>query len=368
MQLAILSFFFILLISCTSIDNRSEYSWKKIEDITFETGFSTGDIKFFNSNNREYIAFGELRTQLKIVIHEVGGPIVKTIDLSNFMKNESVMRLDYSMISLDSIILLSIYKNRVYLVDDKGDVLHKKNYNSMTYKGQRIELWLPLYFNKNSITCSSMATINDDFPTSPSLNDWRDFGETKKRFPYLFTDKNFFDDSIHKEMKYPNFKSQFTKRNDQALEPPLSCITDSLTILFSHYSDTLYIYTQQGELLKKVKVISKYNPPNCRPRSFDDCRKNMNLINENLQEHGIIARVKHDPYRNFFYCMLYGPKEEKHRPFSIIIYDEGFAPLEEIKINETVYSNFYVGERGVYLKKLPTESFEVNEFTIYRYE
>lgn len=213
-----------------------------------------------------------------------------------------------------------------------------------------------------------MAKINDDFPANPSLEDWRDFGDVKKHFPYVLKDNNFFDDSIHLEMKYPNVKSQFTKRNDQALEPPLSCITDSHVIVFSHYCDTLYVYNQQEEILKKVKVNSKYNPPNCRPRSFEDCRKNMDLINENLKEHGFIARLKHDPYRNLFYCMLYGPKGEKNRPFSIIIYDQYFELLEEIKIDESVYSNFYVGERGVYLMKIPTDNFEINEFTIYRYE
>ena len=84
-------------------------------------------------SQKEYLYFGDCTTAKKIRFFTFEGDTIKTISLKS-VTNDGEEIDDISVISLDTILALTLYTNKIYCIDGKGHCIKKIYIDSLLPK------------------------------------------------------------------------------------------------------------------------------------------------------------------------------------------------------------------------------------------
>ncbi len=332
---------FIVLFSCKG--KKEKIVSKSSFDIEYKTDLNIKN-KIHYLKEGKFLSFSDLRSRKRIDVFTLKGKKVKSIDLSPLINKVKI--LGYDIVSLDSIILLSKYTNKVFLINDKCEVLFKKDYSNLLLKS--IELYPPINFENNVLKCGiSFSDIN--FPEKPVLDDYIASNKISIHFPKLFIDSSFDENS---ENNYHFFldsiSSRFIKKDEVGLEGIDVYFHNDNVYYISAYSDSVYVINNKNELIR-VKSLRSENFT-LKPSKYKDFIHNMNIPNEEYKKNGFIWSLGANSSGAKFYSVFCKKSNEIPRPFTILIYDKKFNVIDKIEPDP---NNFYpfvlMDENGYYI-------------------
>lgn len=362
-----LSFFLILdLFIILGCDNRADRELLQIEEAEYSTEMFTKNFQPFQDKESKQVAFLELNTHHKIQFFEENGTFIKEIVLADELYQNDQKFCDAFVINSDSILLLSMFTNQLYLLNGNGEIIIKKDYSNANQDG--VELWGPLNFVDGKVYTTVMYSY-PNYSNSYTLADWQSENVINLKYPRILVDSIDSDDPKSYELLIPDFRSKFGDSTHQIIEPNHVCYTSNHIILSSSYSDSVYCYDYSGNAVKSAQLSSNFTSLKIDPSTFKECEVNPQIINEKCLSNGFIAKIIYDPYRNIYYCKARHPAVEDSRPFSLIMLNSDFQKLDEVTFtSDEFFGSFFVGEKGIYILKNAEDKFLNSSFTIYNYE
>lgn len=369
------TFLFSLLISsCNNVsDNVSEkkITIKPSKEIVFDVGFPTmnrySNIYYSLPDSTEYICFGDVNTNKKIVMFTLNGEKKYDIPL-NYVINDGENIEDFSVISPDSILVLSQYTNKLYFLNQKGECWKKIYLDSIVKpaNGDKFEYSSSMYqdfiLNKNTLIfgCEWRSNKNDKEPKE-QLEYSKYFYNNSFKASYFLKISNIFKDSIKYKFGLKNFHSKISNEPAVMVEGNSYYHYNNRLFCFSWYSDKIFeINPDLLTIKKEIQIKSKYTEIGCTPIPLNENTQNnlQDLINKNLQTQGLMNRFLYDNYRNLYYIIarhtaspnhIKDKKKADELASSLLIYDENFNKLKEILMPTESYltSNILVYKEGI---------------------
>ncbi len=350
----------LIIISCSS--NNDNGSLNVIDEISYNVGFRSANICHYEYNGKEYVAFSDFRTFKCIEVFDIFGSHVNKIDLAD-MVTKTGRPITYSMISNDSIFLLMDQTNIVYIIDNKGNIIGVKDYSEL--KSYGVELLPPIYINNNNFRTSIF--YDEDFHDGYTENMISSFREKEHCFYHLMEDTTFYGDTPPL-LQMDSIYNRFVAKDGCIQEGNHILMMKSQNILYSAYSDSLYVFSINGDLVQVKNIKSDYGRPMFVPSTYDELHKNPIISTEQFKNNISICDLLWDKYKNIYYCFIRRKMEKNSMPFSIIVLDCHLNRLKEFDLGgEDYYATSFVGERGLYIMK-KNQSFDKLYFTIFNYE
>ncbi|NJK83069.1 MAG: DUF4221 family protein [Saprospiraceae bacterium] len=247
--------------------------------------------------------------------------------------------------NLDSIFLLNAYQYKVYLVNDKGEIIEK--YSLLTRKiGDNTALPDPLPFSRMTLLGESLyiCSVPDENPSTDafylSTNNVTKLNLRSKKFDYIYG----FPE-IYKTNRYPNKLNNM----DLSFIPPLNkfihsfAASENIQVTNIDHRQTKEYYA--GSILfDKIKPLVKPIP---------DATKN-NL--EGNKRPSFIT-VLHNPYQNLIIRLanteaINEDNRQQKQKGSLIFLDYQFNKIGEAVFEEDMFLlNMHFTEEGIYIFK-----------------
>lgn len=339
----IFSFLLVLLSGC---DQKSKNNSFRLEEkaLSFTTDFPAYNLNYFtDSNHTEFVSFADFVTAKKISFHSIDTKTKWSIDLKELIKTEKERFISYFPIATDSIILLSGNTNKIYLINRKAEILTKIDQSKLLVEG--VEFGPPIYFEKNQLYYAVHHYPIEDLKTKNDLKKWD--ADYLKRAIIAKTPTNFRDSTPF--YLGTNLISRFMKRDQLPAEGTHFFLNKSKIYYYSAYSDTLYSLTENGNI-PLLKIKSTIGKIHVTASTREQYNKNTNCINEAYLKQSFICEVLFDNKRNLIYIFVRKPKNGKHFPFNILVYDQNFKKMNELEFDGIkYYTSGFVGEKGLYL-------------------
>lgn len=359
--------FTAMICSCTN-ENRetNEKSLSEIELLTFDIGFPTSGVNhYFKEGKREYIAFVDFNTSKKIAVHSISDQKQTfSIPLKDLMQHEHFS--DFVIVDLNTFALLSKNTNKVYVIDRFGNLLYKRDYSKFLLDG--IELAPPIAMT-NGVLSAAINYTHPDFPNNPTIDDYIESYKKRYVFPLAFNVNDFETENSSIQVTLDSIYSRFSKDNVLAIEANHILKAAGRTMVFSNYSDLIYIFNAEYKLHRTVPVTSEFAKINTRPITIQQYLDNPNSLNSNFHNNSFISKLFYDSFKDQYYCFVRDKMIGELLPFSIIIFDGDFNKLYEIKMDhETTYPYGFVGEKGLYLLMTDDTDKSKKTYTLFNYE
>lgn len=331
-------FILFILFSCSSNTNRIELELVNEIKINIPNGSNFIFTQYFTDNQNEYLVWLDSTNKLTFFNLEK----LKT-DYSIKLVNFNPKWNYYSIISRDSVIIISNLQNRISAVNNKGEVIG--DWKLSTILQEKYSLFAqvdnPIYFIDHRFYCSSIRKdirlTNQksfkeyyDSPTNIILAISSDTLKPIKQFGH-------FPESYYKEKIfnfYDTTPSKTFNLNDKIL----------LSFAKDHF---IYIYNLNGEFISKKYSKSTYiNHFN----EFDNSKINNFLyLRSYIEEEPSYLRIIYDQYQNLYYRLV---KHRSHankgntelniankdyQDFSLIVLDNNLELLDEITLNSNEF-------------------------------
>ena len=352
--------FIIMIISCSS--NRDAGSLNIVDEVSYNVGFRSANICHSEYNGKEYVAFADFITYKTIAVYDILGSHINKIDMTDLITKMG-RPITYTMISNDTIILLMDKTNIVYIIDKNGNIIGVKDYSVLEPYG--VELSPPIYINNNNFRTSIF--YDEDFHEGYTKDMISSFRAKEHCFYRLMVDTTFYG----KESPLLQMDSTYNRfvANDGCIQEGNHILMmENQNILYSAYSDSLYIFSINGYLVQIKKIKSDYGRPMFVPSTYNELRKDPAVSTRQFKNNVSICDLLWDKYRNIYYCFVRRKMEKNSMPFSIIVLDCHFNRLNEFDMGgENYYATSFVGERGLYIMK-KNQNLDRLYFTIFNYE
>lgn len=355
-----------LFFSCVKKDIKT---LKYIKNYTFYSGFNSGNRQIVKLNGEEFIFYADYNTFKKIVIHSFIKNEVQEVDLSKII-NRGEKIFGYEVVNLDSIYVLTRYTSKVFLINNKGNIKQEIDFNQ--YSSIK---------NKYELMRSSSPFLYNDTTFIFSLDYRVDTGTVKenhnngKKEATLFKVNNFKKDSLSCKLGLYNLYNNFTTENDFSIEGNNFTFINERIIFYSAYSDTLYIINPITLALDdKVKITSEFSQVHINPVKITDQLSGKSDLNKNFKSNGQIRGLLYDSRKNKYFCFVTHKPKKKVNPWSIIVLDEKFNKIDEVKMDHTKYSSSGVmTDEGILISNYyetlnDKDHFKKNTMTLFRYE
>lgn len=369
-----------ILIACTH--NTSNKTFNHIKNYTFYSGFNSGNMQTKKINKKEYICYGDLKTRKKIAIHSLDNSEKYFVDVSaiNTLGEQAIA---YAVNNFDSIYLLSKYSNFIFLIDSSGTIKNKYNFNKNPLINAQFELSpisSPFLYNKSTFILSLNFKPNNSHRFDTPSDYIKYYSDCKKSYQ-LCKISNLNKDTLDLQFGTKNLYANFTKSTDLTIEGNHYSQVNNMIIFTSAYSDSLYLIDPITLSLKeKIKITSDYSQAYISPISIADSFNNSKLLNQNFKSNGQIRDIVYDKSKQLYYCSIsHKPKSIETPwsdpiPWSIIVLNEEFNKIDEIKMDEKKYTySIMMCSQGLLVSnysetKEEDDFFIKNTLTLFRYE
>jgi hypothetical protein len=373
-------FLLTLLSACTT--NTSTKNFQHIKNYIFYSGFLTGNMQIRTINKKEYICYGDLKTRKKITIHSLDDSEKYSIDVSKINK-QGEQAITYAVNNFDSIYLLSKFSNFIFLIDSSGAIKNKYNINKNLLINAQFELSptsSPFLYNDSTFILSLNFKPDNSYQFN-SLSDHIKYAKDAKRSYQLCKITNLNEDTLDFQFGTKNLYANFTKETDLTVEGNHYSLVNNRIIFTSAYSDSLYLIDPITlDVKKKIKITSDYSQVYISPISIADNLNDYKLLNQNFKSNGQIRDIVYDESKKLYYCAVnHKPKSIETSwsdpiPWSIIVLNDDFKKVDEVKMDETKYSfSIMMCSQGLlvsnyYETKDDPYFFTKNTLALFRYE
>ena len=339
----------VLFSSCeTNTNNQADGDVKMLKagSVEFKLGYSPSSSGTVSLSNREYLYFGDTRTFKCIDIVSFDGTLFSKIPL-NEITNLGHQINDFYIKSIDSILVLSLYSNQLFLINNKGNILKQIDLNRLFKQGKEYGLYSSIfqdfYFKGKILLNGHLNVLNEPDP----FKDWVQFSKylNSKIYsePYFFQISNVFTDSMSLNTGLDGFYLNFVTPDYEAVEGPHYYHTEDRLFCLSGYSDKIYeIDPYTFKIIKQFTVSSDFTKVSESPVPINKQTEGKIefLLSNNGQTQGAIGNLLFDKYRNLFYVFVYhsvnadAPEERRrgNRPWSLLTYNENFEKMGEQKM------------------------------------
>ncbi|HSD14135.1 MAG TPA: DUF4221 family protein [Flavobacterium sp.] len=370
----------ILFISCS----KQAPTLTSVKEISFNIGTPFSDRTIFHDKNKfEYLAFADYYTKSKLSFFTLNGKLKKEIPLNEITRNGE--EIDRCIIkSLDSIVILGRYNNRVWLINETGNVLKQLNLNTIVpdkINEYEFSSSADNSFNGENLLLFSAWRSNSNDVEPEKDKDYQKYFYNRYNNSYSFLElKNIFNNYASCKYRIKGFNKQFEKNSEIAhMILPLYFTNNNDLFVYSIHCDTLYNYELPSYKLKtKIKIKSKHTSIgergyNCDKEIIDHQSHTNNIAHYG----GVIANVVYDKFRKLYFVTVphkiddkKEPEKKKlNRPFSVLIYNNKWKQLNEL-VFQSGKHNFFdlmVCKEGLLISKNVKENKNYNP-KIARYE
>jgi len=287
-----------------------------------------------------------------------------TIPLQQLMEAENERIISFDYVNKDTIVLLSKYTNKIFIVNYLGELIFKKDYSKFALKN--IELYPPTKLLGKKIFLG--AEYQDIDLANSNVSPIEDY-DRRNQSPQIFIDNNLFSSTYDVSLKLPFFYSRFSKlAGAMNLEGNKFDFSPIQFSIHSIYSDSVYFIDENFNNLKPYCIKSDFFELNLKPISILKEMKESGAININTAKSNFVFSFNYDKYREVYYCMVRGAKEGEIYPFSIITYDHNMKKLDEQYFEPSKYKlSTFIAKDGLFVENR-IEDFKKRTFTGYRYE
>lgn len=335
----------------------------KEELLTYENSFPAYNLAHFtNSDNQEFLSFADFVTHKQILFHALDGSKKWSVDVKPLMNREKEKFICYHIISADSILLLTKYSNKLYLIDRNATILKKFDYSGLLARG--IE-FAPLIYSENKFI---YLTLNH-YPvrrlnTPNDINEWSAQAMRQEQIGRLEIGKD--DQTIAYFGK--NLINRFLASEDIDAQGTYYVVNREKIYYFSPYTDTLYaIHENKTEPL--VKITSQIGKIHVTPSTREQYNRDADCINKAYVQQAFICEVLFDNYSERIYVIVRKPKVDDYFPFHVLVYDTHFKQLEELKFDGMKHlPTGFVGKKGLYLLRNYDKNPNQKSFDLLTYE
>lgn len=346
-------YLFILTLFFLSCNSNKELNNKSLKichsNVLFNIGYPRTTGGLFSYRGNEFKFYADFITRNKISLYTIKGKLVYTLSVKELMTKNNCKFISACFISPDSIALLTKYSNNVFIVNQEGKLLYKKDYSPLLLKGYQ---FAPPFQIDDKMLRVTLHFNDPDFHINGTIEDKRSSRKRSKESYKLVCDTNFFS-VANPVMQIDSMYNRFSTYKQLTSEGNHFTFLGKENIFTSGYSDTIYIFNLMGQLIKTKAVFSKYYNTKMVPITYNDFANNPSSLNINYRKYGHISEILWDKYRAIYYCFVQGKFFKDGRiPFSIIIYDKYFNKLEEINMGgKKYYLSGFVAKNGLYLLK-----------------
>ena len=272
---------------------------------------------------------------------------------------------DCQFLSPDTLLLLGVHTNLVALTDSSGRVLKVYDFMNLM-KLYNVELATRIEYCKGRVSMGTFYHNRYD-SLGQNLQTECDFMKRRRVTPRVIQ-IDTFPYSAPKAIGL-NFYQRFSDESDHVVELCDMLCMDSVTILNSSFSDSLYVYDLDGRLTKVVGLKSDHIPLKVKPVNCEVLATDLNASNEALAKSCYISRVLRDDYRHLYYCIAIDRYGSPEGSSYVIVLDDDFRQLDEFAFPNADYhpSGAFVGQKGLYIRH-QANYFLNPTYTIFRYE
>ncbi len=359
--------FVIFGISCN--DNpevQEDAKFIIVDTVTYETGFKKNALEqHIEYNGTEYVALANLESYRKISVFTVDGDFQFSVSIDSLLLRENNYFYSfYFMESLDSIVLLSYWTNKLIVIDRNGRTLHRKDYTE--YIKDSAGLFPDI--NYNNKTFRTAVKYDGYIPKNPTLEDRENYNRRTQCYYNMMYDTAYYQ-NVSPEFQLDSIYCRNLGKTQDCFEWTHILMLDSLNIFYSCFMDSLYVYDLHNNLLKTVQIKSNYTDVKATPVTKAQQLYENADVNSVWYKYGFVEKLRWDKYRNVYYCYIRIPKTEDEYSFSIIVLDKDFNNLGETKFNRCKYnSSGFVGRKGLYMINRSEDSHLRQTYTVFSYE
>lgn len=343
-----LIFLFCLITSCSFEKETGYLFYDTGKTMYFPVKQGAIYVQGIKKDSNDVFIFVDYRTRKEITFYNKEGLLHNAINFDSLCSMEGRYFKD-CYVSDGNIILLTEKNNHVIVLNADGLLQERYFYDDM--RNILEQEFSPILYLQDSILYVSTTSYKRNMGINLTegivwCDNWKDTNGMR----------NVVD----------SFYSRFLSNYDVAVEFPHFYILDSMIIITSYYSDSVYCYNLKGVLDSAFCVKSDFFSTKINPVTGKMLIKDDNAINHNLWNNSWIEKIIYDKYQGLFYCFICGPqKEKKYRDFSIVVYDDKFSPIFEQMFDGKKYaSSCYVNESGLYLMKTDSKYCSFSLFTI----
>ncbi len=352
-----LSFIFIFLAGCKH-SQANLYTLLPTEDsLVFELNPQTSNIinalfPYTDRNGQEFLTFQNDR-ELEILWYDIPTQkYVKTTKLQKEGNNGVGLFCGYYISSENEIYIPEIYKTVLDVVNDRGEIIRKIDYERTSLGKSTIPFLCTSY--------KAMWILNGKIfiPQTPNLalNDVMEDSPVTLVLDTLTHSIREFD------LRFPQvMSSEEIKRNTLGVEFNYSMCYNGNDFVYSFFFDEdLYVVSLDGKIKNKVKAKSKYL------KNIYDGKKtpvDMDIWAKTLCEIPMYGNLIYDKYREVYYRFVYLETELEdddnykdiwllgRTKFSVMILDKDLNLLGETLFPDNTYATnlLFVREDGLYI-------------------
>lgn len=386
----------ILLYSCKSKESinliTSAQSFVKLDSFEIQTGFTPslhysgylqdGDSEYVYLANLlvhdtiHFYTYPELKKRKNIALKEV-------LDLGYEFYNVHIF-------NLDSIMLLGRYHNIMFTINDKGEIIHKKNLEPFCDADSfHVNLDFLNDINQNLYTFNNKKYLllnASNISLKPNLEtkieDWHKFFKSPFIDPtlamYSFSDHTLKIDSL----------SLFRPLNPDGRKYMISMFWDNCRfrdniLIISLYSDTLYILNPEHLTLEN-KIPLKFSGGKLGmegiPISNENFLKEIELTQENRKKGGYAQKIFTDRKNKNVFIEVLHPRtkkeieQNKQVQISFLVLDSNLNQIDEEPFRfSNINPNFIIPVSNGFLisiddPKNPNFNENKARFALFRYE
>ena len=343
-----LAFILCFILSSCNLNKTEHMFLNTGETLSFPARQSARFVQGVNIDGHDFFVFADYRTNKELTIYDREGTLHSKIGFDSLCYMEGRYFKDCYV--TDSVILLvTEVKDHVLTLNHNGELKALHYYDN-------IRDIKDVEFNPTAYLQDSLFYVSaDSYDRNMGL---------KLSDGVIWCDNR--NDTNEMWCVIDSFYSRFLKSGDIAVEFTEFLIMDSVIVLTSQYSDSIYLYNMSGNLKDAIRVKSHYFTTKANPVTEDMCAKDHDAINHNLWYNSWIYKIVYDKYRKYYYCFINGPQKAKRiSDFSIIVYDTDFNPIFEQLFDGYKYDCIcYINEEGLFLKKTDSRNHSFSLFTI----
>ena len=253
------------------------------KNLTFNTGFRTGNAQLEQIEEEEYICFTDYRTNKEVVLHHTNSTKKYNVDLSSIYElNEKVTGVE--IINLDTILAITEKTNKLFMINSKGKIWRTINLNPYVEKEGYYELYrcaTPFQFNDTTLIFA-MEYVMKNLPLE-AQRDFERFNTEKYNSFNLFKIDNVFSEELKVSFGLKGLYNNFTDAQHIAMEGSDFTFFEDQIIFKSCYSDTLYLINPTTLTIeRKVRIQSEFSSLHITPITIEDQKTIPNILNENF--------------------------------------------------------------------------------------
>ena len=316
-------------------------------------------------------------TTRKLKFFDINTELIEEIQLDSVLINCKAID-GINIISLDTIVVLSQYTNKLFFLNRKGNIIKQLNLDDIIQKNSDDYYEFSSSINGPFVLNDSTFVLHATHVKSTSVDNshlthFELLEKVCKNYwkkPNLVTLNHVFDKKPSFIFKYNIYPHIFRKTDSTAFLGELFWynFNKNNIISWSTHSNKILLLNSRANVLS-INTIesnkSKIGDPYFRITKENHSRFN-DILNDHEKTSSVISNVLYDSERKIYYIKVLNEvtlkwfNENNYRPWSLLVYDEEFNKLDEIPFEDKKYSGMMkISNRGLMIEVK-------NEFTDYK--